>query len=303
MKNCIKMTEFERQYNIYLHMVEAGLEKFLPLQRQEWPTSGIPANLAAAMRYSLLSGGKRLRPVMLLASYNMLSNQLEDALPFAAAMEMIHTYSLIHDDLPAMDNDDMRRGKPSNHKMFGEATAILAGDALLNHAYETMAQSNHPLAMKALMHIAFHAGASGMIAGQAADLAMEEEQPDMDMVYYIQRHKTSDLFMGAVKAGLALAGADSAWINAAESYALHYGLAFQITDDILDIIADENVLGKSIGKDQSSGKMTWPGTVGLEKAKLDAQTHIEKAIQAAEIFGSSGAFFVSLAKQIQNRVK
>lgn len=297
------MTEFSKQYDKYQRQVEDSLELFLPLSDDSWGELQIPRELSVAMRYSLLSGGKRLRPVMLLAAFHMLSDDVDQALPFAAAVEMIHTYSLVHDDLPAMDNDDLRRGKPSNHKKFGEGIAILAGDALLTHAFETMAASNHPYALKAVYQIARYAGAQGMIAGQMADLSMEEMQPDMDMVYYIQRHKTSDLFAAAITAGLALTNADELWMQAAKDYSLHYGLAFQITDDILDIEGDGATLGKSIGKDQSSGKMTWPGAVGIDQAKVDARKHIQKAVSAAEAFGDKGQFFITLARQVEGRVK
>ncbi len=297
------MNDFVKQYEEYLNLIESSLDYYLPQSLKEWGNGEIPGDLSSAMRYSLLSGGKRLRPVMLLAAFHMLSDHVSEALPFAAAVEMIHTYSLVHDDLPAMDNDDMRRGKPSNHKKFGEGVAILVGDALLTHAFEIMASSSHPHALKAIHTIAKHAGASGMIAGQMADLAMEEKKPDMDMVYYIQRHKTSDLFTAAITAGLALGNADESLLHAGKEYALHFGLAFQITDDILDVEGDDATLGKSTGKDQSSGKMTWPGTVGLCQAKKDAGEHIQLAIQAAKNFGDNGNFFTTLARQIADRVK
>ena len=199
---------FDQEQAAYILMIEQALRDALIEPEQDWPRDGIPRNLNTAMRYSLLAGGKRLRPTLLLAACHLLLDDVSAALPFAAAVEMIHTYSLIHDDLPAMDNDDLRRGKPSNHKAFGESTAILAGDALLNLAYELMAQSQHPRALNALSVIAIAAGSRGMIAGQAADMWMEGREADTDMLRYIHSHKTADLITAPVVAGLILAGAD-----------------------------------------------------------------------------------------------
>ena len=228
----------------------------------------IPERLLEAMRYSLEAGGKRLRPVMLLAACEMAGGDAELALPFACAIEMIHTYSLIHDDLPAMDNDDLRRGKPTNHKVFGEDLAILAGDGLLNAAAELMARTAVEMAdtrgIRALEIIMRHAGVTGMIAGQTRDVLSEGEKPREDLVSYIHAHKTADLLEAPMEAGLALAGADEHQIKAAHDYGLHLGLAFQMTDDLLDVIGDAALLGKNTGMDAALDKMTWVALKGVE---------------------------------------
>ncbi|MDD4105520.1 MAG: polyprenyl synthetase family protein [Eubacteriales bacterium] len=297
------MSDFDCRYDAYRHRAEDALRKHLSKAGEPWQDDQIPSMLAEAMRYSLFAGGKRLRPVMLLAAFGMPEEPLNDALPFAAAIEMIHTYSLIHDDLPAMDNDDMRRGKKTSHKIFGEGMAILAGDALLNRAFELMAESSAERAQLAMAEIARLAGPRGMIGGQAADLAMENSAPDMNMVRYIQRHKTSDLFIAAIKAGSILAGKDEYAITAAEQYALHYGLAFQITDDLLDIEGFQGVFGKSTGKDAKAGKMTWPAVAGVAQARRDAEKETALALEASAALGNSADFFAALAQMVLGRVK
>ncbi len=292
----------EKRYEQCLALAEKALETFLPLPEQEWAETGAPKRMAEAMRYSLLAGGKRLRPVMLLAACHANGGDMETALPFAAAIEMIHTYSLIHDDLPAMDNDDFRRGKPANHKVFGEGMAVLAGDALLTHAFETMASSRHGETLRVLHLFASCAGISGMIAGQAADLEQAGCTPDIKMVRYIQQRKTSALFTAAVVGGLMLSGADDQKLAAGRAFALHYGLAFQITDDILDIEGDMKLLGKTTGKDHAENKMTWPSVAGLDAAREDARAEATLAIEHAEAFDRTG-FFSSLAKKVLQRVQ
>lgn len=293
---------FDRQYASYVESVEAALRSCLPLRKELWPEAGIPAHLAKAMRYSLFAGGKRLRPVLLLAAHSLLREDPSPALPFAAAVEMIHTYSLIHDDLPAMDNDDLRRGKPTSHKVFGEALAILAGDALLNLAYEAMSASGHPRALAALAVMAKGAGSCGMIAGQAADIWMEDKEPDEGMLLYIHRHKTADLMTAPVEAGLLLAGADESLLRAGKAYGLHLGLAFQIVDDLLDELGDEAQMGKKLRKDQSVGKLTWPGVYGIDRAKKEAENQISLAAKALIPFGAKGSFLAELAESSLTRV-
>ncbi len=297
------MSGFEKQYLEYATLAEGALEAALPLPDADWPEHGIPKHLAQAMRYSLLGGGKRLRPVLLLAAYHVLHDDLTEALPFCAAIEMIHAYSLIHDDLPAMDDDDLRRGKPTSHRMFGEATAVLAGDALLNLAFETMAQSVHPGAMRALREIAHAAGAAGMIAGQVADMQSEGKQPDTGMVRYIHQHKTADLLTAAVTAGLALGGADEALMDAGRQYGRALGLAFQITDDLLDVAGNPDDLGKSVGKDAREGKITWPAAMGVEQSNRDVLVFAQQAAGAAGSFGCMEGFFASLAHSVPKRIK
>ena len=265
----------------------------------------IPERLLAAMNYSLNAGGKRLRPILLLAACDMAGGLMSTALPFAGAVEMIHTYSLIHDDLPAMDNDDLRRGKPTNHKAFGEGMAILAGDGLLNAAMELMARTACHLGdlrgVRALETIARHAGVGGMIAGQALDLMNEGKTPDEEMVKVIHCRKTADLFQAPVEAGLILAGADDAAVRAGSMYAYHLGLAFQITDDLLDVEGDASVMGKNTGMD--TDKMTWVAVRGLEAAHADARAHVDSAVEALNDLIYEHSFFVDLAKGILNRVK
>lgn len=293
---------FDQEQAAYILMIEQALRDALIEPEQDWPRDGIPRNLNTAMRYSLLAGGKRLRPTLLLAGCHLLLDDVSAALPFAAAVEMIHTYSLIHDDLPAMDNDDLRRGKPSNHKAFGEATAILAGDALLNLAYELMGRSAHPRALKALSAIASAAGSSGMIAGQAADMWMEGREADQDMLRYIHSHKTADLITAPVVAGLILAGADDRQLEQGRMYGCHLGLAFQIVDDLLDELGDETKMGKRLGKDHAVGKLTWPGLYGIEQARDEAARQIDMAVKAAGFFGARGEFLIALAQNSLKRV-
>ena len=265
----------------------------------------IPERLLEAMRYSLEAGGKRLRPVMLLAACEMAGGDAELALPFACAIEMIHTYSLIHDDLPAMDNDDLRRGKPTNHKVFGEDLAILAGDGLLNAAAELMARTAVEMAdlrgIRALEIIMRHAGVTGMIAGQTRDVLSEGEKPREDLVSYIHAHKTADLLEAPMEAGLALAGADEHQIKAAHDYGLHLGLAFQMTDDLLDVIGDAALLGKNTGMDAALDKMTWVALKGVDGTAKDAQDQVNQAIAALESLPWDTSFFKELAQSMTSR--
>lgn len=295
--------DFKHQFEQYRQLVENALDASVPLPAVPWPMEGRPCALAEAMRYSLLAGGKRLRPVLLLASFHILQENLGEALPFAAAIEMIHSYSLIHDDLPAMDNDDLRRGKPTSHKVFGEAMAILAGDALLSDAFSLMLQSRHPHAWEAMGIIAGRAGGSGMIAGQVADLAAEGQPADEAALLYIHQHKTADLFAAPILAGLQLGGADQQLMAKGQVYAVHLGLAFQITDDLLDEAGDMQKLGKSIGKDKAQGKLTWPFVYGLERAQKDAAHHCALAAQVAASMGEKGWFLREMALATLDRKK
>ena len=265
----------------------------------------IPERLLEAMRYSLEAGGKRLRPVMLLAACEMAGGDAELALPFACAIEMIHTYSLIHDDLPAMDNDDLRRGKPTNHKVFGEDLAILAGDGLLNAAAELMARTAVEMAdmrgIRALEIIMRHAGVTGMIAGQTKDVLSEGVKPEEALVSYIHAHKTADLLEAPMEAGLALAGADEKQIKAGFEYGLHLGLAFQMTDDLLDVTGDAALLGKNTGMDAALDKLTWVALKGVEGTAKDAEEQVALAEKALEALPWDTTFFRDLAKSTLTR--
>lgn len=267
----------------------------------------VPGLLGQAMRYSLMAGGKRLRPVMLLGAYALKKEDVTKALPYAVALEMIHTYSLIHDDLPAMDDDDLRRGMPTCHRAYGEAMAILAGDGLLNMAYEVMLDAAEKLgtreAVSALSAIARRAGVTGMVAGQSLDVSMEGQRPEISLVNYIHRHKTADMIIGAVEAGLTLAGGAAAELDAARDYGFHMGVAFQIVDDILDLIGEEKLLGKKTGMDEKHGKLTWPACVGMEKAREDARLHVEAAVKALSLFEQRGNFLAYLAQSMLHRVQ
>ena len=233
----------------------------------------------------------------------MYGGRRELAEPFMAALEMIHTYSLVHDDLPAMDDDDLRRGRPTSHKAFGEAMAILAGDALLNLAYEVMARSGHPRAVAGMAQIATRAGSRGMIAGQTADIAMEGQPADKRMLRYIHEHKTADLILAGVLGGLALAGADEKQMALGGQYGLHLGLAFQIVDDLLDLEGEEQLLGKQVGQDAGHGKLTWPAVYGALAARRDAARHVDAAVAAANAFGDAGRFLAQLALDSLQRVQ
>ena len=265
----------------------------------------IPSPLWESMSYSLKGGGKRIRPVLLLAACDMAGGSVSSALPFACALEMIHTYSLIHDDLPAMDNDDLRRGQPTNHKVFGENIAILAGDGLLNAAAELMAGSAVKMGdlrgCRALEIIMRHAGVTGMIAGQTEDVTSEGQPPFEDTVRYIHERKTADLLEAAVEAGFALAGAREKEIEAGRQYALHLGMAFQMTDDLLDVTGDASLLGKNTGMDAAMDKMTWVALRGTEGTRQDAAEQAELAEKALDSLPWEHGFFTELARGTVSR--
>ena len=281
----------------YRKMVEQALE---PQLRQ---LGFIPERLTEAMLYSLTAGGKRLRPVLLLAACEMAGGSAETALPFACALEMIHTYSLIHDDLPGMDNDDLRRGRPTNHKVFGEGMAILAGDGLLNGAMELAMRAalcvEDRRGIRAAERLAGHAGVTGMIAGQVMDVTMEGSMPTEETVSYIHTHKTSDLLQASMEMGLILAGCDSAQVEKGRLYGEHLGIAFQIVDDILDVTGDPALLGKRTGMDEN--KLTWVALKGLEGAEADAEIHVAEAIKALADLPWDHSFFDALAQKSLKR--
>ena len=264
----------------------------------------IPEKLADAMLYSLLAGGKRLRPVLLLAACEMAGGSLEEAIPFACAMEMVHTYSLIHDDLPAMDNDDLRRGRPTCHKVFGEGLAVLAGDGLLNAAMElalrTAMNRNDMRGLRAAEALARHAGVTGMIAGQTVDVTMEGSEPTEQLVSYIHGHKTSDLLQAPVEMGLILAGCSSEQVETGRKFGEHLGIAFQIVDDLLDVTGDPALLGKRTGMDER--KLTWVALKGLNGARKDAEDRIQLALDALAKLPMDHAFFDTLARESLQRV-
>lgn len=258
-----------------------------------------------AVNYSLLSGGKRLRPVLFLGAYELFRDDLKKALPFACAMEMIHTYSLIHDDLPAMDNDDYRRGKLSNHKKFGEARAILAGDALLNKAFETGLDAAINLkdmnAIKALKIIADSSGTEGMIGGQVIDIDGENKISSIEDLKYMYSLKTGAIIKSSVTAGATLAGATENEIKLLENYAEKVGIAFQIMDDILDVTSTQEKLGKLIGSDAANNKTTYLTFKSIDEARKDVEKFTEEAIKSLSLLGNRAIYLIELAKYLTSR--
>ncbi|HIJ97040.1 MAG TPA: polyprenyl synthetase family protein [Desulfuromonadales bacterium] len=282
--------------------IDAALERFLPRETE------LPHSLHKAMRYSVFAGGKRVRPILLLAACQAVGGDSERAVPAACAMEMIHTYSLIHDDLPAMDDDDFRRGNPTNHKVFGEAIAILVGDALLTEAFKLVSDSRYaagcqPSARLAVIHeIATCAGSYGMVGGQVVDMESEgREGIDLPTVQYIHTHKTGALIKASVVAGALLGDADAAKLAAISRYGEAAGLAFQIADDILDIEGTTEQIGKDAGSDEARGKATYPAAIGLSAAKEEAQAMMDEAMRALEIFGSEADPLREIAAYIVKR--
>jgi geranylgeranyl diphosphate synthase type II len=252
------------------------------------------------MAYSLLAGGKRLRPLLVLLACDACGGEVTDALPAACALEMIHTYSLVHDDLPAMDDDALRRGRPTNHIVFGEALAILAGDGLLTLAFETVARELPPdVAAGCCAELASAAGWCGMVAGQVADLAAENSGVrDVEELEGIHRRKTGCLITCALTLGGRVAGATPAQHAELESYGQSVGLAFQITDDLLDVTGDAEKMGKVAGKDAGLGKLTYPGLLGVDESRRRADSLIQQACAAAATFGERGHRLQALARFI-----
>ena len=265
----------------------------------------VPAVLREAMGYSLHAGGKRLRPVMVILACQVCGGQEVRALPAAAAIEMVHTYSLIHDDLPAMDDDDLRRGQPSCHKAFGEATAILAGDGLLTLAFEILAgEIEDKLMATAMIRIlAEAAGPAGMIAGQMADMQSHDTHGNVELLEYIHTNKTAKMFAAAAATGAIAAAAGDRQLRHIEQYGLNIGLGFQIADDILDVTASSEELGKTAGKDEQQGKVTYPLVVGIAEAKRLAKVYADKAIESLHIFGTEADVLRHLANELLNRTK
>lgn len=281
--------------------VDAALQKYAPSPQ------GPASRLMEAMRYSLFADGKRLRPILCIAGCEAVDGAPERVLPVACALEFIHAYSLIHDDLPLMDDDDVRRGQPTNHKVFGDAVALLAGDALLTEAFHLMAGPDQaslipaPRITQAIQLIAEAAGFDGMVGGQAVDILSEHKPADLDLVNYMHTHKTGALITASVVSGALLAGADDLRLKAMESYGSHIGLAFQISDDILDIEGDARAMGKNTGADQVKGKMTYPAVLGMAAAKKIESELIQKAILALKPFDHKADPLRQIAQYIIER--
>jgi len=276
------------------------------LQRYLSDEDGVPHDLHNAMHYSVFAGGKRIRPILCLAALEACGGDMAPAMPVACALELIHTYSLIHDDLPAMDNDDFRRGKPTSHKVFGEALAILAGDALLTEAFVLLSRAEKvrlaaEKRLAVIQEIASAAGAAGMVGGQALDIRTGKNSPDFEGLQCIHRLKTGALIAVAVKAGAILAGANDDKIQALNVYGSHLGIAFQIADDILNVEGDSRLMGKQTGSDVASGKVTYPTLLGLENAKAKLVEHVESAVTAIETFDSRALPLRVIARYIMER--
>lgn len=291
-------------YDEYKAVVEKHLLDYIPQVDSKANT------IFDAMKYSLLSGGKRLRPVLLLAACDFAGGDIYEALPYACALEYIHTYSLIHDDLPAMDNDDLRRGNPTSHIVYGEDIAVLAGDALLNTACEVMFRTvtyhfddeekmRHHIT--AGLEIVKSAGINGMIAGQTCDVENQHIDCSSEMIDFIDVNKTGALLKAPIIAGLTIAQADKTMLSHFSAYAECIGKAFQISDDILDMVGDEKLLGKKTQKDEDMGKCNFATLNGYESAVETLHELTDEAVTSIDLYGDSAVFFTDLARNLENR--
>jgi len=287
------MTNYPSFFEPDCRLVDAALERLLPAE------DAPPPSIHKAMRYSIFAGGKRVRPILCLESARIFTAQLDSILPLACSLEFIHTYSLIHDDLPALDNDDLRRGKPTSHKMFGEAIAILTGDALLTLAFEVLATAPLDPArnIAVLAEIARAAGTrNGMIGGQVADLEAESKKATLETLEYIHRSKTAALIRAAVVSGAFAGGAAAEDVERLRHFGENIGWAFQVVDDILDVEESSAALGKTAGKDQAQNKATYPALFGLERSRAFANELAAKALAEIEPYGARAANLRALAE-------
>ncbi len=294
----------ERSYQDYKEIIDAHLLDFIP------NIDNKSISLYESMKYSLTAGGKRLRPILLLAACEFAGGDINEAIPYACALEYIHTYSLIHDDLPAMDNDDLRRGLPTNHKIYGDALAILAGDGLLTTAFEAinkdmMMYFDNPEKMRkrisASFEIAKGAGCKGMVAGQVSDIEAETNDCSNEMLEYIHINKTAALIKSAIKAGLYLGNPSSDMLSQLDKYAENLGLAYQIADDILDVIGNPEELGKETGSDKKKNKTTYTSINGLEAAQDRLEQLTENAVEAIADYYDNAEFFRDLVLELKDR--
>lgn len=291
---------FKEELKNRVNNVENLLNEYMP------KVEGYQETIFDSMNYSLKAGGKRLRPILTLEACKLVGGNEKDAQPFAVAIEMIHTYSLIHDDLPALDNDDLRRGRKTNHKVYGEAMAILAGDGLLNYAYEIMLReslnkSEPEKYLKAINEIAKVSGIYGMIGGQVVDIESEAQSIDMEKLDFIHMNKTAAIIIGCMRAGAIIGGASEEELENVTKYAKNIGLSFQIVDDILDIVGDEAKLGKKVGSDIDNEKSTYPSLIGLEKSKEIANELIAEAKTSIDNINKDSEFLNHLADYIVDR--
>jgi len=294
---------FKQELSKYQEIINVELEKYL--RKQECPETV----LNQAMEYSLMAGGKRLRPILMLDVYKIFKEDYTECLPYAVAMEMIHNFSLIHDDLPGIDNDDFRHGKPTNHKQFNEATAILAGDGLLNGAYQVIAQSifeEENMQMQKQKILAFKElvdGTDRMIAGEYVDTEFEGKAISSDYLEYMHKNKTGALLRASARTGAIMAKASNEDIENITKYAEIIGLTFQIKDDILSVVGDESILGKPVGNDEKRGKCTYVTKYGLEQSQKMLEELTKEAIDIAKIYNEKGEFLKELALYIKTRNK
>jgi geranylgeranyl diphosphate synthase type II len=292
------MVDIRRYLQEQRALVDDALARYLPGEEN------YPQAIFQAMRYSVFAGGKRVRPILAIAAAEAVGGTAADVLPLACALECIHTYSLIHDDLPALDNDDYRRGRLTNHKVFGEANAILAGDALLTFAFELMGDAQHwqqfvpARVVQVMREVAYAIGTFGMIGGQVVDLEMEGRDLDLPALQYIHAHKTGALIRVSVRSGAILGGGSPAAVEALTHYGTHIGLAFQIMDDILDVRGDEQLMGKALRKDEERRKATYPRLVGLAESEVRAQAAVTAGTAALDPIGERGVVLRHLAQFI-----
>ena len=279
-------------------LVDEALERVFP------NPAGLQKTVLEASRYSLFAGGKRLRPILCLAATEVVGGPLDVAVPAACALEMIHTYSLIHDDLPAMDNDDFRRGKPTNHKVFGEAMAILAGDALLTEAFDFAAtvpendRTTPERILKVIRILVKASGYRGMVGGQVIDLESENRSVDITTVEYMHIHKTGAILSASLEIGGVLGGGSEEQISALTRYGHHMGLAFQITDDLLDVEGDAQLMGKQPGSDVARNKKTYPALLGLARSKEAAREHVDASLEALTLFDDTAEPLRAIARYL-----
>lgn len=298
------MSEDELNLQAYLsvkiELVNKGLKELLHGEEE------YPQNLHRAMHYSLFAGGKRIRPVLVLAAAEAAGGRVDEALNTACAFECVHTYSLIHDDLPAIDNDDMRRGRPTCHKAFGEAAAILAGDALLTAAFELVAAtktSDPSRVIKVITELSKASGSAGMIGGQMVDIESEGMEVPFPVLEYIHIHKTGELILAAVRCGAIMGGAGQKEIEALSKYGKSVGLAFQIADDILDVEGSADEMGKNTGGDEKKGKATYPSLIGLDESRNRAEELVSIALKALDGFDEKADALRAIARYIVQRRK
>ena len=296
----------ERSFDEYKELVDQHLMDFIP------NIDNKSISLYESMKYSLTAGGKRLRPVLLLAACEFAGGNIKEAIPYACAIEYIHTYSLIHDDLPAMDNDDLRRGLPTNHKVYGDAIAILAGDGLLNCAFEAISKDmmlfyDSPEKIRKRVNAAYEiakgAGVRGMVAGQVSDIEAENAIASKEMLEYIHLNKTGALIRAAIKAGLYLGNPTDSMINDLEKYSENLGIAYQIADDIMDVVGNPDEMGKAAGSDEKKHKKTYTSILDIDHARNRLDELTAKAVESIEKYYDNAEFFRNLVLDLAKRTK